>query len=194
MYEIEGYKTEKLTIDLVWANIFGIIILIPILIVYGLPYYLIWNPVIDIKGFMDSLSFQMVSYKFAIVVCSLLSGIVLHELIHGITWAIFAKQGFKSIRFGILWTMLTPYCHCKEPLSVRQYIIGALTPAVFLGVAPAIFGIWTQDLGMLAFGTFFTMAAAGDFLVVNLLRNEKSTDLVQDHPSEAGCFVYRKID
>ena len=30
MQELENYKKEKLTIDLVWANVFGILILIPI--------------------------------------------------------------------------------------------------------------------------------------------------------------------
>jgi hypothetical protein len=35
-------------------------------------------------------------------------GIILHELIHGITWAKYTKDGFKSIRFGVLWKFLTP--------------------------------------------------------------------------------------
>ena len=39
MKDLENYKKEKLTINLVWANIFGILILIPIVIVFGLPYY-----------------------------------------------------------------------------------------------------------------------------------------------------------
>jgi hypothetical protein len=36
------------------------------------------------------------------------------------------------------------------------------------------------------------MAAAGDFLLINLLRKENSYDLVQDHSSEAGCYIFRK--
>jgi hypothetical protein len=38
------------------------------------------------------------------------------------------------------------------------------------------------------------MAALGDFLIINLLRKENKSDLVQDHPSEAGCYLYRKIE
>jgi hypothetical protein len=41
---------------------------------------------------------------------------------------------------------------------------------------------------------FFTMAAGGDFLIINLIRKEKSSALVQDHPTEAGCYIYRKIE
>jgi hypothetical protein len=36
------------------------------------------------------------------------------------------------------------------------------------------------------------MAAAGDFMIINMLKNEKADDLVLDHPTRVGCFVYRK--
>jgi hypothetical protein len=41
-----------------------------------------------------------------IVLIALTIGIM-HELIHGITWAKYTKDGFKSIRFGVLWKFLT---------------------------------------------------------------------------------------
>ena len=186
MQELENYKKEKLTIDLVWANVFGILILIPIVLMFGLPFYFIWGPQIEIKQFLDSAG----PLIFGIMIL----GIVLHELIHGITWAKFAKEGFKSIKFGVLWKMLTPYCHCKEALNVRQYIIGAISPAIIMGIVPAIIAIMIGNLGLLIFGIFFTMAAGGDFLILNLIRKENSSDLVQDHPSEAGCYIYRKIE
>jgi len=37
------------------------------------------------------------------------------------------------------------------------------------------------------------VVAAGDFLIINLLRKENKDDFVEDHPSEAGCYIYRKI-
>ena len=87
---------------------------------------------------------------------------------------------------------MTPYCHCKEPLKVKHYIIGAITPAIFLGFIPSVLAIVIGNIGILIFGVFFTMAACGDFLVINLIRRGNKDDLVQDHPSEAGCFIYRK--
>ncbi len=193
MQELENYKKEKLTIDLVWANKFGILLLIPIGLIFGLPFYLIWKPQLDIKQYLDSAP-QEAGLGFLLIFGILIIGIVLHELIHGIAWAKFAKKGFKSIKFGVLWKMLTPYCHCKEALNVRQYIIGAITPAIIMGIIPAVIAIVIGNLGLLIFGMFFTMAAGGDFLIINLIRKESSSDLVQDHPSEAGCFIYRKID
>ena len=194
MQELENYRKEKLTIDLVWANVFGILILIPIGLLFGLPFYFIWKPQLDIKQYLDSAGPLGAGLGFLLIFEILILGIVLHELIHGIIWAKFAKEGFKSIKFGVLWEMLTPYCHCKEALNVRQYIIGAIAPAIILGIIPSIIAIMTGNLGLLIFGMLFTMAAGGDFLIINLIRKESSSDLVQDHPSEAGCFIYRKIE
>ncbi len=188
MQNIENYKKEKLTINLVWANVFSFIIFLPTILLFTLPYYLIWG--INSHGFIHTFS----PIKSIYILVVLILGIVVHELIHGIFWAIFAKKGFHSIKFGVLWVMLTPYCHCKEPLKVKHYIIGAIMPAVLLGFLPAILSIIIGNVWFLIFGIFFTIAAAGDFLIVNLLRKENRNDLVQDHPSEAGCYIYRKLN
>lgn len=198
MEHLENYRQEKLTINLVWANVFGILIIIPIVIVFGLPYYLIWGFELTIPHFKDMIPPVFQEYAVGIgttlFFIILIGGIILHELIHGLTWARYTAKGFKSIKFGVFWSMLAPYCHCKEPLSVRHYIMGAITPALFLGLVPALLSIITGNIGLLIFGMFFTMTACGDFLIINLLRKEKMDSLVQDHPSEAGCFIYRKKD
>jgi hypothetical protein len=197
MEQLDSYQKEKLTINLVWANVFGILIIIPIVLLYGLPYYLIWGSEITRQSFKDTLldaSPVNIGIGTLLFFLILTAGMILHELIHGLTWARYTEKGLKSMKFGVLWTMLTPYCHCKEPLKVRQYILGAITPTIFLGLIPAVISILIGSLGLLVFGIFFTMAAGGDFLIINLLRKEKMDNLVQDHPSEAGCFVYRKIE
>ena len=86
----------------------------------------------------------------------LFAGIILHELIHGLTFLLFCKNGFKSIEFGIMWKYLAPYCHCKEPLPVRPYIIGALMPAIVLGFIPAGIGLITGKFIPLVFGMIFS--------------------------------------
>ncbi|MBA4317824.1 MAG: hypothetical protein C0412_05440 [Flavobacterium sp.] len=192
--ELDGLKKEMLIIDLVKANIFALFSMIPIVLIYGIPYYLVWSKNFTLVSFREIIRNNytgVFSGTFSILLIMIL-GIVVHELIHGITWARFTKKGHKSIKYGVLWKMLTPYCHCKEPLLVKHYIIGAITPAIILGFLPAIYSILTGNIGFLIFGIFFTMAALGDFMIIYLLRKENRNSFVLDHPSEAGCFVYRK--
>ena len=70
-------------------------------------------------------------------------------------------------------------------------MLGAIMPAIVLGFIPAIYGLVFGDFVILIFGAFFTLAAAGDFLIINLIRKENWNSLVQDHPSEVGCYIYR---
>ncbi len=189
------YNTkEKMTIDIVLANVFGVVMIVPIALLYGLPFYFIWQPQLHIDQFINPYTEPLtLAIGVLLFLGIMLLGIIVHELIHGIIWAHFTNGGLKSIKLGISWKMLTPYCHCTEALQVRHYIIGAMMPAIILGVLPSILAVLIGNFGLLLFGIFFTASSAGDFLIINLLRKLKSTDLVQDHPSEAGCFVYRKI-
>lgn len=193
---LENYTKKKLTIDIVKANIIGILIFIPITLIYGVLFYFINDTDLILSNFKSS--FKNIDSNFGkfviplIFILTTLLGIIIHELIHGITWAFFARKGFKSIKFGVLWKLMTPYCHCKEPLLLKHYILGAIMPAIILGFLPAIYSILTGNIGLLIFAIFFTIAAVGDFLVIKLIRKEKRDSLVQDHPSEAGCYIYQE--
>jgi hypothetical protein len=77
-------------------------------------------------------------------------------------------------------------------MKIKHYIIGALMPAIIIGFIPLIIGYLLGNFMWFLVGFFFIIGAIGDFMVVNILRDEKPNDYAQDHPSEAGCFVYRK--
>ena len=172
---------EKKTIDIYKANKLALLLFVVFALLFGLPFYLLWRPVI---GF----SIQSI----IIFLILLIIGVVIHELIHGFVFGLFAKSRFKSIKFGILWAYFTPYCHCNEPIKLKYYIIGALMPALILGFLPAIVSILNGNLMLLILGVIFISAAAGDFYVVWILRKESMNISVLDHPSEPGCIIYRE--
>jgi len=184
----EKYKKEKMTINVYWANIFGILLFFPTILIFGIPFYFMWKGEFQLENFLPS------AWSSLILILALILGIIAHELIHGIMWAIFAKNGFKSIKFGIMWKMITPYCHCKEPLKVNHYVLGAIMPAIILGFIPAILAIFIGNLGLLILGIIFIDAACGDFLIIYSLRKESKETLVEDHPSEVGFYVYRLVE
>ncbi len=194
MQKIEEYKKELLTLDLMKANLYAIVAIIPLLILYGVPFVLLWRHTFSkmaLKSFTDNYNVGIWGNAISILLVMTI-GIIAHELIHGITWARYTENGFKSITFGVLWKMLTPYCHCSEPLKVKHYIAGAIMPTIILGFLPFVYSLFTGNVLWLLFGIFFTMAAVGDLMIVNLVRKENMDSLVLDHPSEVGCYVLRK--
>ena len=185
MKTIEGIdeKGRKVAIDLLKANIFAVAIMIVAAIVLIVPFFLIWGgrkPTMELIGSPT---------QWTIVAMTSIVGIVLHELIHGITWASYAPSGWKSISFGVMWKMLTPYCHCDEPMHISGYMMGAMMPCVVLGVIPSIVALFIGNLPLLAWGVFFISAAAGDIWMTWLLTKENPKSMVLDHPSEAGFYI-----
>jgi len=58
-----------------------------------------------------------------------------------------------------------------------------------LGLLPSLVGIVTGNAPIMLFGLFFTFAAGGDALVLWLIRKVDPNALVEDHPTNAGCYV-----
>lgn len=175
-------KERKVTINLTWANIFATVFMVVLSLVATILWIVIW-------GKPDSCS----RLSILIFLGAFLLSVVAHELIHGITWAHYTPEGWKSISFGIIWKMLTPYCHCDKPLKVRQYIRGGLMPLYVLGLAPLFIGFCLGWGWFVVYGVLMTCSAGGDILVVWKLRKEPADNMVLDHPTEAGCIVYESI-
>jgi hypothetical protein len=168
------------TISVEKANIVALIFIIPITLIYALPYYLIWQ---------ESVFASLKLITLGIFLASIPIGIILHEALHGLTWAIFADRGFKSISFGIKWEYLMPYCHSDSPLRVWQYVLGGLAPLLFIGIAPAIYALIYGNKLIMFFAMFFTWAAGGDIQILWMLRKINRNKFVLDHPTEPGFIV-----
>lgn len=188
-------RERKETISLVKANVWSIALLI-IGAACCLGWYLLVRgpegAVADLKpgGGIDSWWAPTAGLLLMMVVIIL--GAVVHELVHGITWAHYASSGWKSISFGVIWKMLTPYCHCNEPLEVAYYRRGALMPLFVVGILPGLLAPFFHSIGMALFGALYIAGAAGDLMVVWRLRKENPANTVLDHPTEAGYLVYEE--
>ncbi len=180
MPQVEGYVAEKRTISLLLANIFSIALLAVLLLIGFALMHLLW-PSVNI-GFGSS--------DMLLLLVVFIVGIVIHELIHGITWMLATHKDFSHLSFGVM--KMSPYCHIDVPMPKRQYVAGALMPLLLLGVLPLIAALAMGNYLWMLIGIIFITAAAGDIMIVWAIRKEPATALVYDHPNEAGCYVYRR--
>ena len=130
-------------------------------------------------------------YGLASFIIAIILSIPLHEFIHGLTWHFFCKEKWRSIHFGVMWDTLTPYCHCKEPLSFGAYIAGGLAPFFLLGLVPGLIGVVLGSMFWLWLGIFNILCAGGDTTICWLLR-KYSDCLILDHYKECGFVAFRK--
>lgn len=186
-YEMQekGYKAKDLTVGIMQANVGAFFIMLPFMAVTAWVYYIVNG--INIYEFSLKLSLLLVPI--------LLLLIVLHELIHGITWGIFAENHFHSIDFGVIWNALTPYCTCSEPIKKWQYMLGAAMPTLVLGGGTAIVAVVTGQLLWFFISELMLLSGGGDFLIllkILLYRSDKKEAVYYDHPYECGVVVFEK--
>ena len=129
------------------------------------------------------------TWNFMLLIAIVLLGVVVHELIHGIAWVLFGRKPFSAIKFGFQWKTLTPYAHLKEPVEVNGYRIGAFMPGFILGILTYILSVLLGDGNLFWFSMVHTAASGGDWLILWLIRNVKAGMQVEDHPTNAGCYV-----
>lgn len=180
-------ERRDLSVSMAKANLYTLVISLPPTMLLATVYLGAWG-----IGAFDGVFGWMYSGlpNFLAVLAVFVLGVVAHEGIHGLSWAYFAGKPLRSIEFGFQARTLTPYAHCKEPMEARAYRLGAAMPGLLLGLLPAAVGLATGSAGTMAFGLFFTFAAGGDFLVLWLIRDVEGDALVEDHPTNAGCFVH----
>ena len=181
----QGYRRVDLSISIFWANVVAVVAFF-LLFVTLVPLYHLVYPEGD---------FSVAGVWFFVYLVALIALIVVHELIHGLTWSRFAPDGFADIEFGVMRDSLTPYCTCKTPLRKEAYVTGTLAPLVVLGIIPIAVAFCIGSVALLFVGIFMVDGAVGDvMIVVKLLFHKSQTDdvLIFDHPTEAGCVVFER--
>ena len=119
----KGYKMKNVVINTQKAKYLAFLVMFPFM---ALTFWLYRH----VNGFnLDGISWGDAVALPLLSLCL----IIVHELIHGITWAIFVKNHFHAIDFGVVWSTLTPYCACFEPLKKWQYLLGTAMPTLVLG-------------------------------------------------------------
>lgn len=119
--------------------------------------------------------------------------IVGHELVHAIGWKFTSGLPWGRFSFGVLWRVLAPYCHAKDPMALTPYRIGAVLPLFVTGILPWLVGLIQADATLTIVGALLISGAIGDIYVLWVLRDLSTRALVQDHPSRAGCIAYLPI-
>ena len=175
-----------LSIPLWKANIYSFPIFILSLLVTVQPYSFLWGTEKVYSQFSSTSNFLLLILIFFV-------GIILHEIIHAISWVTFAKIPFSKIKFGFNLKSLSPYAHCGEAVTAKVYRIALLTPAIILGLIPILISFVSGSVWFFVTGLLFTVTACGDFLIFWLIRKVRNDQLVADHPERAGCKVVEKF-
>jgi len=187
----QDYTPEDATVSVVKANVMAFVTTIPFLIVLIPIFMLLHSGEAKGQEFMQVFTFPRSLWMLA----GMFLSVPIHEFLHGFGWHFFCQNQWKSIQFGVMWEVLTPYCYCGEALNLSQYYIGLLMPCMILGVVISLIGIITGSMFWFVTGIYNIILAGGDLtigcILFKYIRN-KSEKKILDHPSECGCTAFLK--
>ena len=174
---------RDLSISMAQANLVGALLLLPASALLLLPYLALWGSNTFLAAWLVVGDHLLTAFGVFIV------GVVVHELIHGLSWQVFGKKPRSAVKYGFKLKTLTPYAHCTEPMDARAYRLSAAMPGLLLGGLPWLYGLVTTNGPVFLFGFIFSITAVGDVMILWLLRHVEPTAQVIDHPTRAGCQV-----
>ncbi|MBQ8315858.1 MAG: DUF3267 domain-containing protein [Lachnospiraceae bacterium] len=181
----QGYERKDVTFGVVEANVWAIVVTLPLILPFLLAYYVMWGKEWTVLPW----------WGYFVGLVLLTAFIVGHELIHGAVFACFAKDGFRSVAFGVIWSMLTPYCTCRESLKRKHYMLAILAPTVVLGILPAAVALAVGSKWILYLGVLMILGGGGDIMCAIKLatyRTKGKECLFFDHPYEVGLAVFER--
>ena len=177
-----GYTERKVTFSSKKATVLGGLSVLPLVVIFAVIYR------IALVGRAHLTELTGPSFYFTLVPIIIVS-IVVHELLHGIGWALSSGKGWSVVRFNI--NALMPSCACKAALRRGKYLIGVLLPFIFLGGGSIIFlFVYPGTISILTMAVNIVLAGADVLIAAKVLR-EKNV-LIADHPTEAGYIAFYK--
>lgn len=168
------------SISMAQANVYALVATLPFIVPLFALYVWVWQ----------GLNWDGSSFATLLLLLVFLLSVVVHELIHAFSWRWAAGLSAEEVQLGFQWRTFTPYAHAKVPMPASAYRLGTVMPGLVLGLAPAVVGLLLGQSGLFLFGLLSIFSAGGDLTILWLLRSVKGTQLVEDHPTQAGCFVW----
>ena len=181
MERVPELNAKTISLNGIKLNFYVLLLTLPLWAIVSGPYVLVHSSSQYVLGII-----QILNYKVFIM---LFLGIVIHELLHALTWMLLQKEGFANIKFGFNWQALTPYTHYTKSMQVWKYRLGGIMPGIVMGIIPVIVSYNLQNASINFIGFLFVWAASGDIISLWMIRKLKGSQMVKDHPDELGVIV-----
>lgn len=123
-----------------------------------------------------------------------LIGIILHEALHALGFIFVGKAKKSDIKFGFIWKYVTPYAHCKVPMTVKSYRISLLLPVILTGIIPLFIALAFGSGLLVAISVFLIAGGMGDWIIFRKINSFSGDAILEDHPSTIGCIIYQNVD
>ena len=91
--------------------------------------------------------------------------LIIHELLHGIGFAIFKEVKIKNITFGMFLEKGVFYCMCKQNISKKVILTSLLFPLTIIGIITLIIGMIINNYELVFLSVINIVSSIGDIMM-----------------------------
>ena len=92
--------------------------------------------------------------------------LLLHELLHGIGFAIFKEVDSKNITFGIFLEKGVFYCMCKQNIGKKAIFTSLLFPITIIGILTLVIGMSLNNYELVFLSVLNIVSSIGDSVMI----------------------------
>lgn len=150
------------------------------IVVFGIPTWFVTVEDVTTFDVLDAFWYLLSFFVF----------IVVHELLHGITFAVGTKKGFKSIKFGVVLRSGVAYCISLVPVKVSRARLSLMMPIYLVCLPLYIYGVVVSDELIAILAVLFASGSVGDFYYMWKLRHtNKDLYMYEEMPTKTGYEI-----
>ena len=101
----------------------------------------------------------------AILLITMFLWLVLHELLHGIGFALFKMVDKKNITFGMFLEKGIFYCMCKQKIPKKVILTSLLFPITWIGIVTLIIGMYFNHYELVLLSIANIASSIGDIIM-----------------------------
>lgn len=135
---------------------------ITILNILSLILFIIISSLIFIIEYHDN---YIITNSSSTIIILMLLWLVIHEILHGVGFAIFKSVTKKNITYGIALEKGILYCMCKQPISKKVIMTSLLFPFTIIGVFTLIIGIMINNYCLVLLSIINIVSSIGDLVM-----------------------------
>ena len=130
---------------------------------------------------------------------SFLVFIVVHELLHGLSFILFNRSKLSDVKFGIVLKSGMAYCISTVPVKVDAARLSLMMPVYVVCIPLYIVGVVIGNMYLCLLAILFFSGSAGDLYYMWKLRNtNKNHYMFEKMPTksgyEVGYLLYEKLE
>lgn len=128
---------------------------------------------------------EFLTYVFVSIVY-----IVIHEVLHGVSFVLFSKHKWSSIKFGLLLSQGLAYCISIVPVSIRRARSSLMMPLYVVCIPLYVIALVTTNLPMAIFAVILASGSIGDVYYLWKLRTATTNQyMIEELPTKSGYQI-----